>query len=85
LTKSQRRVLNLSYAFVDESDEEVFLVYMSVAFVTRLRREARSIGIEVVAAVSEVCDGDTRFLLSPSKFAALNDSDVMTADILCRR
>jgi hypothetical protein len=75
----------LSYAFIDESDEEVFLVYMSVAFVTRLRREVRSIGIEVAAVVSEVCDGDMRSLLSPSKFAALNDDDVMTADILLRR
>jgi hypothetical protein len=46
------------------SDEEVFLVYMSVALVTRLRREARSIGIVVVVIVG---DGDTRSLLSPSK------------------
>ena len=49
---------------VDESDEEVFLVCMSVAFVTRLRREARSIVVVVVG----VGDGDTRSsLLSPSK------------------
>jgi hypothetical protein len=74
----------LSYAFIDESDEEVFLVYMSVAFVTRLRREVRSIGIEV-AVVSEVCDGDMRSLLSPSKFDKLSDDDVMTADIILLR
>ena len=64
---SLRRVFNLSYGVaVDESDEEVFLVYISVAFVTRLRREARSIGI-VVVVVGDVGDGDTRSLLSPSK------------------
>jgi hypothetical protein len=75
----------LSYAFIDESDEEVFLVYMSVAFVTRLRREVRSIGIEIVAVVSEVCDGDTRSVFSPSKFDKLNDDDVTTADIILLR
>jgi hypothetical protein len=56
--------LSHGVAVVDESDEEVFLVYMSVAFVTRLRREARSIGIVVVVVI----DGDIRSsLLSPSK------------------
>ena len=69
-----RRVFNLSHGVAfDESDEEVFLVYMSVAFVTRLRREGRSsIGIIVVAVVG---DGYTRSSLL----------DVMTADILLRR
>ena len=58
---------------------------MSVAFVTRLRREVRSIGI-VVVVVGDVGDGDTRSLLSPSKQSATinDDDDVMTADILLR-